>query len=134
MININEFRTQYDLIADKLLAISKLGSPGSYITSMNDKRKRGIFERGTEILPFTVDENGITFNSRTCYSGDTDEFSFDVSWEELNMPISYFEMQVENHNKKEDARILAIIQKENSDVANNEYELFIKLQKKYDKH
>lgn len=91
-IDIETFRKEWDKIESKMEQISTLGDP---------------YECGASSEGYRVDNEGITHKSSTYFSGcGTDNYSFTVSWDEINNPIQYFEEKaIKFHNKQREESI-----------------------------
>jgi len=73
-------------LQSKLEMIAKLPKPGG-----NGETYKGI----------EISEDGIQYNSETFYSGcGTEEYSFFVTWDEINEPLEYFEEKYKKEFKK----------------------------------
>lgn len=86
MINIEAFQTEWQKINEKLIAVSKIQK------LQRDIGRTYIYSCGSLFDGMEIDDSGILYKTLDSYNGcDDDRYSFIVSWDEINNPISYFE-------------------------------------------
>ena len=116
---------------NKSIFIEEWNKVMSKLEQINDIEKLG--GSGEEHTKLSVDDSGLCYHSETFYSGcGTEWYDFEVSWEEINEPIEYFEKKYKDelveHKKKER---LKIERKHKQEVA-RELETLKKLKEKYE--
>ena len=116
-IDVIKFREEWLKIAEKLEAISKI---------------KKYYGDGQDFVGVEIDLTGITYKTETYYPGcGTDGYSFDVTWEELNEPLPYFEAKYakEIEDKEREATERKLMETEA--IRQREIREYLKLKEKY---
>lgn len=94
MIDVERFKEEWDKIDKKMSDIDLI--PRLYGT-------------GQIFVGYNIDDAGITYKTRTSYSGcSDDDFDVTVSYDELNEPLSYFEEKFAKEIHDEETRKAAL--------------------------